>query len=326
MGINILNMRPLRLGSSIIRSLKSRQYSTSSGINLSGIFPPLATPFNSDESIAWEKLEDNLEKLNKEPLSGYLVHGSNGEYKFMSTQEKLDMVKMVKQQCSDKLILAGSGCESTMDTIKMTEEMVKAGADAVVVVTPCYYKGGMTGKALEAHYKAVADASPVPVILYTVPALTMLDLPLETIVNLASHPNIIGIKESGGDITKIGSMIHQTSDCQFQVLAGSASFLLASLTLGAVGSICAVANVLPGPCCQLMKLYQEGKLEEAKLLQHKLISPNNAVTRQFGVPGLKMTMDMLGYQGGHTRRPLLPLTPEQSQLLRQAFVSSGFQM
>lgn len=125
----------------------------------------------------------------------------------------------------------------------------------------------MTGKALEAHYRAVADASPVPVILYTVPALTMLDLPLDTIVNLASHPNIIGIKESGGDITKIGSMVHLTADQQFQVLAGSASFLLASLAVGAVGSICAVANVLPGPCCQLLKLYQEGKLEEAKLLQ-----------------------------------------------------------
>lgn len=108
---------------------------------MSGIFPPLATPFNSDESIAWDKLESNLEKLNKEPLSGYLVHGSNGEYKFMSAQEKLDMVKKIKQQCSDKLILAGSGCESTLETIKTTEAMVKAGADAVVVVTPCYYKG-----------------------------------------------------------------------------------------------------------------------------------------------------------------------------------------
>ena len=181
------------------------------------------------------------------------------------------MVRAVRQHLAPgQLLLAGSGCESTWETIKMTEAMADAGCDAVVVITPCYYKSGMSSEALEAHYTAVADASPVPVILYSVPANTVLDLPPQTVVKLAAHPNIHGIKDSGGDITKIASMVHQTADQEFQVIAGSASFLLASVMVGAVGGICAAANVLPGPVCQLLKLSQEGKLDEARALQVRL--------------------------------------------------------
>ena len=149
----------------------------------------------------------------------------------------------------------------------MTQAMADAGADVAVVITPCYFKGKMTGPVLEAHYTAVADASPIPVVLYSVPANTTVDLPVETVVRLAKHPNIIGMKESGGDITKIGSMVHLTKGEDFQLLAGSASFLLPALAVGAVGGICALANVLPGPVCQLQKLCMEIKLEEAKELQ-----------------------------------------------------------
>ena len=184
----------------------------------------------------------------------------------------------------------------------------------------------MTGAALESHYVAVADASPIPVLLYSVPANTTLDLPLDSVIRLASHKNIVGIKESGGDITKIASMIHGTRGENFQVIAGSASFLLASLYLGAVGGICALANVLPGPVCQLVSLFTEGRHEEARALQYRLIAPNGAVTKQFGVSGLKQSMDWAGYYGGPTRSPLLPLPPQHSDTLRKAFESSGFKL
>ena len=182
----------------------------------------------------------------------------------------------------------------------------------------------MTGSALESHYNAVADASPVPVVLYSVPANTTLDLPLDSVVRLSSHKNIIGIKESGGDITKIASMIHLTRGENFQVIAGSASFLLASLYLGAVGGICALANVLPGPVCELVSLYRAGKDEEARALQYRLIAPNGAVTKQFGVAGLKKSMDWAGYYGGPTRSPLQPLPIQHEDTLRKAFQSAGF--
>ena len=168
---------------------------------------------------------------------------------------------------SGKLVLAGSGCESTRETIQMTKAMADAGADIAVVITPCYYKGKMVGGVLEQHYTAVADASPIPVVLYSVPANTTIDLPVETVVRLAKHKNIIGIKESGGDITKIGSMVHLTRGEDFQVLAGSASFLQASLSCGAVGGICALANVLPGPVCELQQLCTEHSWGEAQQLQ-----------------------------------------------------------
>lgn len=303
-------------------------YSTSSKkIDLSGVFPPIVTPFNADQSIAWDKLESNIGKLNSEPLAGYLVHGSNGEFIYLSPEEKLDVVKAMRQSCGPgKLLLAGSGCESSLETIRMTEAMASAGCDAVVVITPCYYKGGMTAAALEAHYTEVADASPVPVVLYSVPANTSLDLPLSSVVRLASHPNIIGIKDSGGDITKLASMVHLTRDQEFQVIAGSASFLLAALTVGSVGGICALANVLPRPVCDLVSLHRDNKELEAKRLQHLLIGPNTAVTRQFGVPGLKLAMDWSGYYGGPTRRPLLPLSAEQASELRGIFKASGYEI
>merc|ERR1719195_113381 len=171
------NMRHRKLLQCLIMANKRKapQYSTSSKIDFSGVFPPIVTPFKQDQTIAWTELESNLARLGGEPLAGYLVHGSNGEFCYLDREEKLDMVRAVRQLCGpDKLLLAGSGCEATLETIKMTEAMAEAGCDAAVVVTPCYYKGGMTAAALE--------------------------VPLASAVRLARHPNILGIKDSGGDI------------------------------------------------------------------------------------------------------------------------------
>jgi len=304
-----------------------REFSSGSTqtLDLKGIYPPIVTPFNEDESIAWNKLESNLDKLKSEKIRGVLVHGSNGEFVYLSTEERVQMIKLVKEVLgSEKLVLAGSGCESTQETVRMTCSMAAAGADAAVVVTPCYFKSKMTPKALEVHFRTVADSSPVPVVLYSVPANTSLDLGLGVVTNLASHPNIIGMKDSGGDISKIGEMIHLTKDQDFQLLAGSASFLLSALMVGSVGGICALANTLPGPVCDLQGLYDAGDLSAARDLQHKLIGPNNAVTKQFGVPGLKQAMDWCGYYGGPTRKPMLPLEPAETQELENCFKRNGF--
>ncbi|NXJ90780.1 HOGA1 protein, partial [Corythaixoides concolor] len=294
-------------------------------LDLRGIFPPLATPFLPTQEVDYAQLEGNLRRYASIPFRGLVVLGSNGEYPYLAPRERLEVVSCVRRALPrDRLLLAGSGCESTQATIELTASMAEAGADVALVVTPCYYRGAMTSAALVQHYTKVADASPIPVMLYSVPANTGLDLPLEAILHLAQHPNIVGIKDSGGDITRMGLMVHKTRQEDFQVLAGSAGFLLASYALGASGGVCALANVLGAPLCQLDHLCREGRWQEARDLQHRLIEPNTAVTRRFGIPGLKKAMEWFGYYGGPCRAPLAPLSPPQVEELRSTFSSNGW--
>ncbi|XP_063431540.1 4-hydroxy-2-oxoglutarate aldolase, mitochondrial-like [Mytilus trossulus] len=296
-----------------------------STLDISGVYPPIATPFNADESIAYDKLERNLQQWNTIPFKGYVVQGSNGEYAYLTPEERVEMMKKVVQWVGDKkLIIAGSGCESTRDTVSMTQKMADVGAKAALVVTPCYYKGGMNNTALINHYTKVADTSPIPVILYSVPGNTAIDLAPEVIIKLSEHKNIIGLKDSGGDIGKLGSLVYATQKNDFQILAGSASFLFPAYAVGCVGGVLGLANVLGKSCCDLEQLYKDGKMEEAKQLQHRLIAPNMAVTKRFGVPGLKVAMEWFGYYGGPTRSPLQPIGQSDIDILRNVFKSNGF--
>ncbi|NXT91148.1 HOGA1 protein, partial [Anhinga rufa] len=319
-------------------------------LNLGGIFPPLATPFSPTQEVDYAQLEGNLCRYASIPFRGLVVLGSNGESPYLAPRERLEVVSCARRALPrDRLLLAGSGCEceclcgqhgghvspwgtphpsasslATRATIELTVSMAEAGADVALVVTPCYYRGAMTSAALIQHYTEVADASPIPVVLYSVPANTGLDLPLEAVLTLAQHPNILGIKDSGGDITRMGLMVHKTQQEDFQVLAGSASFLLASYALGASGGVCALANILGAPLCQLDCLCREGCWQEARDLQHRLIEPNVAVTRRFGIPGLKKAMEWFGYYGGPCRAPLAPLSSPQVEELRETFSANGW--
>ncbi|XP_044924892.1 4-hydroxy-2-oxoglutarate aldolase, mitochondrial isoform X2 [Mustela putorius furo] len=202
-------------------------------VDIAGIYPPVTTPFTATAEVDYEKLEENLHKLGTLPFRGFVVQGSNGEFPFLTSSERLEVVSRVRQAMpKDKLLLAGSGCESTQATVEMTVSMAQVGADAAIVVTPCYYRGRMSSAALIHHYTKVADLSPIPVVLYSVPANTGLDLPVDAVVTLSQHPNIVGIKDSGGDVTKMGLLVHKTRRQDFQVLAGSAGFLLASYAVG----------------------------------------------------------------------------------------------
>ncbi|NWW51653.1 HOGA1 protein, partial [Pedionomus torquatus] len=288
-------------------------------LNLRGIFPPLSTPFSPTQEVDYAQLEGNLRRYASIPFRGKRCPPP---VSMQAPARPLPTTGAVWQQTGN--LPASQGCSAPRATIKLTVSMAEAGADVALVVTPCYYRGGMTSAALVQHYTEVADASPIPVVLYSVPANTGLDLPLETVLTLAQHPNIIGIKDSGGDITRMGLMVHKTRQEDFQVLAGSAGFLLASYALGASGGICALANVLGAPLCQLDRLCREGHWQEARNLQHRLIEPNVAVTRRFGVPGLKKAMEWFGYYGGPCRAPLAPLSPTQVEELRGTFSANGW--
>jgi len=290
---------------------------------LHGIYAPIATPFAGGK-IAYDKLEKNLKFWLESDLAGVVVMGSNGEFVLLSPAEKEELTRFVCAQAKGKKpVIAGTGAESTMETIRLNQMAAEAGADAVLVVTPNYYKGDMTEPVLARFYRDVADASPLPVILYNMPRNAGINISAKLASELSKHPNIIGIKDSGGNIVQIADMIRNSAE-GFAVFAGSASFLYASLALGATGGTLALANVFPNECARLQKLFEAGKLKEARDLQMTLIDSNNAVTARWGIPGLKAAMEMIGLYGGDPRPPLLPLGEAEREALRKVLMQTGF--
>ncbi|HEY46010.1 MAG: hypothetical protein AMJ88_09880 [Anaerolineae bacterium SM23_ 63] len=290
---------------------------------LDGVYPPIPTPFMPNGDIDFQNLSTNLDRWNHQPLSGYVVGGSNGEFVSLSSDERVDVVRAVREVApSDRLLIAGSGMQSTRATIELTHRMAQVGADVAIVVTPSYYKAMMSSIALENHYQQVADASPIPILLYNVPANTGVELKVEAVVHLADHPNVIGIKESGGSVAKIGTMVHRTPE-EFHVLAGSAGFMLGALAVGAVGVIGALANIAGQELADILAHFHVGELDIARAIQLRLVEVNTAVTVRYGIPGLKAAMDMLGYYGGPVRSPLLSLGDEDKEVLRQILIESG---
>jgi len=284
--------------------------------DLEGIFAPIPTPFEGD-AISFTRLAENVTRWNATRLAGLVVLGSNGEFVLLDEGEKEALVARVRELAEPaKKVVAGTGCESTRATVRLTKAAAGAGADAVLVITPHYYKGAMTEAALERYYKDVAEQSPVPVLLYNMPRSTGLNLTPGLAARLAAHPNIVGIKDSGGDIAQIAEIVRTVPD-GFRVFAGSAGFLLAALAVGAVGGTLALANIAPDQCCDVFDHWRAGRTEEARRLQLRLLPANRAVTARWGVAGLKAAMDMLGYFGGLPRAPLQPLEePERLELRR----------
>lgn len=292
-------------------------------LSLRGITPPIPTPFEDNEEVALTALVDNLRRWNGYDLAGYVVLGSNGEASYLTEAEKLQVLEKAREAIpSGKLMIAGTGCESTRETISLTRRAAQLGADAAILVTPNYYDSKMTGEAIVRYYTAVADASPIPVIMYNVPQYTHVDMAATTVARAAEHPNIIGIKDSGGNITKIADIVRLTGP-DFQVLAGSAGFLFPALAVGAVGGVVALANLAPAECVELYRLFRAGQWEAAAALQRRLIPVNTAVTATYGVAGLKAALDMRGYYGGPVRSPLLNCTEAERAALREILQAAG---
>jgi 4-hydroxy-2-oxoglutarate aldolase len=292
-------------------------------VRLSGVFPPISTPFDARGDVALQRLVQNLERWNTYDLAGYVVLGSNGEAVYLNTEEKRRVLETARQAIpADKVLIAGTGCESTRETVALTCQAAEAGADAALLITPHFFGGKMTSEALVRHYRAVADAVPIPVVLYNVPKFTNVDMDATTIARAAEHPNVIGLKDSGGNVAKLADVVRLTGP-DFQVLAGSAGFFFAGLTLGAVGGVLALANIAPQQCIDIYNLFQAGRWVEAAELQRCMVPVNAAVTARFGVAGLKAALDMLGYYGGPVRAPLLELSESERQTLRAILTEGG---
>lgn len=289
-------------------------------IQISGLFTPIATPFLAGE-LDRVALARNIERWMGTSLTGLVVLGSNGEAAHLSESEALGVVEVARRVMpSSRPLIAGTGRESTRATIEATRQA--AGADAVIVRTPGFYKGQMTTEALVRHYGLIADASPVPVLLYNVQMYTGVTLSPAGVERLARHPNIVGIKESGGDIGQIAEVVNRTPE-GFAVLAGSATTFCAALCAGCTGGVLALAGLVPDACREMMALVSNGDLAAARDLQRRLTPLARSVGSLFGVAGFKAALDLIGLTGGPPREPLAPLALDAVAEIRGQLVQLG---
>ena len=228
-----------------------------SKIDLHGIFPPIPTPFVNGR-IVYDGLAANIEKWRKTGLKGLVAMGSNGEYVYLSGEEKREFVAKVVAMTPDPMqVIAGTGCESTKETIELTRDCADIGAHAALVVSPHYYGGRMNEAALHAHFTTVADHSPIPILLYNVPKFTHINMTCGLVARLSRHPNIVGIKDSTGNVSQLGEYANHVA-ADFNLLVGTAGALFGALALGCVGGVLALANVAPQICVEIYRLVQEG--------------------------------------------------------------------
>ncbi|HEY3367266.1 MAG TPA: dihydrodipicolinate synthase family protein [Symbiobacteriaceae bacterium] len=292
-------------------------------LSLAGVFPPIPTAFDENGNLALDKYQANVARLCEAGCDGIVFLGSNGEYVFLSEAEKLEVIKAgLEALPKGKLGFVGTGCESTRATIELSVQAAELGADAVMVVHPNYYKPLMTKPVLLEHYRAVAKACPAPVVLYSVPKFTGFDLPVDVVAELSLEPNIIGIKDSAGNVIQLHEIITRSKP-GFGVVVGTGSAFMAALSVGVTGGVLALADVAPRESVQLYKLCKQGEWEKARELQTRLLPVNQAIGGAMGIPGVKAAMDMVGFYGGAPRRPLLPLAEKERAQLKQILTTAG---
>ena len=297
-------------------------------MNLEAVFPPIPTPFIGDDVDA-AAIRANISRLMETGLGGIVALGSNGEAPLLDENESDRVIAAAREATpSSRMLIAGTGRESTQVTVAASKRAAALGADAVLVRTPSYFKSRMTPDAFVSHYTAVADRSPVPVLIYNYPAVTGVNISAAAVGRLSQHPNIVGIKETGSDTAQVADFVGASAD-KFTVIAGSAPTFYSSLCVGARGAILAVACVVPDICVTLLQHYRAGRHDDARALQRRLTPLARLVTSIHGVPGLKAALDLVGFRGGPPRPPLAPCPKEGVEEIRrelaavQSFAAAG---
>jgi 4-hydroxy-2-oxoglutarate aldolase len=292
-------------------------------IRLNGILPPVTTPFNERGDVDYEALSSNIARYNETGLVGYVALGSNGEAVHLAADERRRVIETVKRAATtDHTIVAGVNELSTRAALEASRVAADLGADAVLVVTPYYYKTSMTQEALARHFTEVADHSPLPVLIYNVPQNTGVIIESATIAGLAAHQNIIGVKDSAGNMGAISETI-RCSPASFAVMVGNGSILYPSLAMGATGAVLGVACAAPRACVDVYLAAKAGDHARARELQNRLAPLSHIVTAGLGVPALKIAMEMLGYAGGFPRSPLSPVSSLDREKIKSVIRKTG---
>jgi 4-hydroxy-2-oxoglutarate aldolase len=289
-------------------------------MKLQGIFPALATPFDSEGNLYKVKVLHNVDKLNSVGLGGYTVCGSTAETPLLSVEERIELMTWVKEASAPgKTLIAGVGCESVHETLHLADRAAQIGYDAALVLTPFYYRGQMHRPETQAlFFRSVADRCKIPVLLYNIPQVTGYDLPVETIAELSQHPNIAGMKDSSGNVAKMKDVLAAVKS-GFQVATGSGLTISESLKIGAAGAILAIANPLPYACVTIWEAFRTRQPEAAEDWQQRIAPAAKLIATQYGIPGLKYAMDLNGYYGGPPRLPFVPPTEKAKAEIEQAF-------
>ena len=274
---------------------------------LEGIIPPIVTPFEADGRLDLAGYESNVESYAACDFSGLLVLGSNGEAACLSEDEKVAIIRASVAKSNGRPIYAGTGTDSTRTTVELTKKAADAGAAAALVLNPFFFKGHLNAEALRRHYEAVADVSRIPVLIYSMPGATGLQVPPAVVHQLAKHPNIRGMKDSSGDIANLQRILAGVPK-EFPLAAGSAPILYSALGLGASGGVLAVAGCAPEATVAVYRAFKAGDHERASRLQRALTPLAIAVTATYGVAGLKAAVTLSGRQGGLPRQPLAAAT------------------
>jgi 4-hydroxy-2-oxoglutarate aldolase len=276
-------------------------------MQLHGIFAPLTTPFAPDGSLALTRLRENIARYNRTRLAGYVMNGSTGESVLLLWDEVYRVWEAAKEAATPgKILIAGTGAESTAETIEHTSRAASLGFDAALVRTPSFYKPAINDDLLAEHYVRVADAARIPVLIYSVPVFTHITVEASLIARVGAHPNIVGIKDSSGSVEGIAKIIGAAPK-SFQALVGSAATLYDSLQRGAVGAVIAISNTFPEICVEIWEAHRTGDSARAHALQEKLMLPSKMLGPQYGIAGIKYALDRVGYFGGLPRPPLLPV-------------------
>ncbi|MGA8029621.1 MAG: dihydrodipicolinate synthase family protein [Bryobacteraceae bacterium] len=289
-------------------------------LKLHGIFPALATCFDDEGNLYKEKTFYNIRKLNQIALSGYVVCGSTGETPLLSVDERIQLMEWVREASTEgKALIAGVGAESVHETVRIAARAAETGFHAALVLTPFYYRTQMHRPEAQAlYFRAVADQSKLPVLLYNIPQVTGYALPVDTIAQLSHHPNIIGMKDSSGDLELLTGVLRAAKP-GFQVLSGSGVNFCDALQIGASGAILAIANPLPYACVTVWEAFRMRDHEAARDWQARLTPPSRLIAAKYGIPGIKYAMDLNGYYGGLPRLPFLPPSLVGKREIEEAF-------
>lgn len=293
-------------------------------MQLTGVLAAATTPFDATTGeVDVDGFRRNAQFMLGAPLAGLVLFGSTGEGVLVDPDERTELLAIARELLGDRLLLAGTGAESTRAAIRLCRAAAAQGADAVLVHPPGYFRSLMTPTALLEHYTAVADASPVPVVLYQVPVpFRSVDLELSLIARLSRHPNIVGVKDSTGDVAALRELGRVCAD-GFALIVGTAAVLQDALDAGACAGILALAAIAPHECAEISHLWQSGEREEAARVQAVAAPLHRAIVARFGVPGVKAALDFLGLAGGPSRSPLQALGPAERAMVEDAMKAAS---
>jgi len=287
--------------------------------NLRGISLPFTSPFTPEGALDTSALIRNLEKWSTTGITGLVALGSTGERVHLDQNEYLAVIETARAAVPSNLsLIVGAGQQSTIGTVKEVKAAASSGADAVLVITPSFYRSAITQDVLVDYYTVVADASPVPVMLYSMPALTGITIEPESIARLSEHSNIIGVKDSSNNMDGFSETV-RLCPTDFAVMTGNGTVLLDALKLGASGGILAVGCAVPEVCVDVFHVFKSGAVARAEALQTKLTPFAAAVTTRFGIGGLKKALELAGYHGGTVRAPLRMPSEDQCEEIARLY-------